>query len=178
LAITNTTANMQWGWYVDSGASFRVFDAAATADRLAITNAGNMGVGTTTPAARLDVNGTIRAGTLNNNPATNTMCFGATNILGNCTSDRRLKRDVEYLEGSAGLAAVMRLKPAAFRWHDGDDRVMAGFVAQDTALAIPAAVHQPAGSEFLALDTGAVLAYAVKAIQELQAEVERLKAAR
>jgi Chaperone of endosialidase len=106
------------------------------------------------------------------------MCFGATNILGNCTSDRRLKRNVEYLEGGTGLAAVMRLKPAAFRWHDGDDRVMAGFVAQDTAGAIPAAVHRPAGSEFLALDTGAVLAYAVKAIQELQAEVERLKAAR
>jgi hypothetical protein len=139
---------------------------------------GNVGVGLTNPAAKLDVNGTVRAGTLNANPAANTMCFGATNILGNCTSDGRLKRDVHYLDQGTGLAAVMQLKPAAFRWHDGDDRLMAGFVAQDTEGAIPAAVHRPAGSEFLALDTGAVLAYAVKAIQELQAEVERLKAGR
>jgi hypothetical protein len=147
-----------------------------TTTRLTILDGGNVGIGVGNPAAKMDVNGTIRAGTLNNNPAANTMCFSASNVLGNCTSDRRLKRDVEYLDGHTGLAAVMRLKPAAFRWHDGDDRLMAGFVAQDTEGAIPAAVHRPAGSEFLALDTGAVLAYAVKAIQELKADNEDLRA--
>jgi hypothetical protein len=156
------------------------------AERVRIDASGNVGVGTTAPTVRLDVSGNVRAGTLNNNPPGNTMCFGTgSNILGNCTSDLRLKRDLHYLDGNAGLAAVMQLRPANFRWHDGDDRVMAGFVAQDTERAIPAAVHQPAGSEFLALDTGAVLAYAVKAIQELKAdnddlraEIARLKAAR
>jgi endosialidase-like protein len=184
-------------WRMDTATKaagvIKLFDASGDvglstnllANVLYLRDTGNVGVGLTAPAAKLDVNGTVRAGTLNANPAANTMCFGATNILGNCTSDGRLKRDVEYLYGNAGLAAVMQLKPAAFRWHDGDDRVMAGFIAQDTEHAIPAAVHRPAGAEFLALDTGAVLAYAVKAIQELKAdndtlraEIERLKAAR
>jgi hypothetical protein len=161
------------------------FDANAGSVRAAFDTSGNVGIGTTTPAARMDVSGTIRAGTLNANPAANTVCFSASNILGTCSSDLRLKRDVEYLHADAGLAAVMQLKPAAFRWQDGDDRLMAGFVAQDTQLAIPAAVHQPAGGEFLSLDSTAVLAYAVKAIQELKAdndvlraEIERLKTAR
>ena len=53
---------------------------------------------------------------------------------------------------------------------------MAGFIAQETQRAIPAAVHKPAGAEHLSLDSTAVLAYTVKAVQELKAENESLKA--
>ena len=38
------------------------------------------------------------------------------------------------------------------------------------------AVHKPAGAEHLSLDSTAVLAYTVKAVQELKAENESLKA--
>ncbi len=150
-----------------------------------LDNAGNLGVGTGGPTAKLDVNGTVRVATLGANPPANTVCFSATNVLGTCASDVRLKHNVRYLQESAGLNAVMKLKPATFQWHDGDDRVMAGFIAQETQAAIPQAVHQPAGTEFLTLNSAAILSYAVKAIQELKAdndnlrtEIERLKASR
>jgi hypothetical protein len=148
--------------------------------RMTLDNVGNVGIGTASAAAKLDVNGTVRVGTLSSGATS--VCFNGSNVLSTCSSDLRLKRDVRYLNDDTGLNAVMRLKPARFRWHDGDDRVMAGFVAQDTQQAIPEAVYTPSGGEFLSLDTGAVLSYAVKAIQELKAdndnlrrEVERLK---
>jgi len=156
-----------------------------TATGIAIDTSGNVGVGTTTPTTKLDVNGTVRVATLGANPPANTVCFSAANVLGTCASDARLKHNVRYLQESAGLDAVMKLKPATFQWQDGDERLMAGFIAQETHAAIPAAVHKQAGSEFLSLDTAAVLSYAVRAIQELKADndklrgdIERLKASR
>ncbi|MEJ0077400.1 MAG: tail fiber domain-containing protein [Alphaproteobacteria bacterium] len=146
---------------------------------------GNVGIGTTGPTAKLDVNGTVRVATLGANPPANTVCFSGANVLGTCASDARLKHNVRYLQESAGLDAVMKLKPATFQWRDGDERIMAGFIAQETQAAIPEAVHKQAGSEFLSLDSAAVLSYAVRAIQELKADndklhsdIERLKASR
>ena len=146
---------------------------------------GNVGVGTAGPTAKLDVNGTVRVATLGANPPANTVCFSAANVLGTCASDARLKHNVRYLQESAGLDAVMKLRPATFQWQDGDERLMAGFIAQETQAAIPEAVHKASGSEFLSLDTAAVLSYAVRAIQELKADndklrsdIERLKASR
>ena len=131
------------------------------------------------------VNGTLRVATLGANPPGNTVCFSASNVLGTCASDARLKYNVRYMQQTAGLDALMKLKPATYQWQDGDERVMAGFIAQEARNAIPEAVHQPAGSETLSLDSAAILSYTVKAIQELKAdndrlrtEIERLKASR
>jgi hypothetical protein len=156
-----------------------------TATGITIDTSGNIGVGTTTPTTKLDVNGTVRVATLGANPPANTVCFSAANVLGTCASDARLKHNVRYLQESAGLDAVMKLKPATFQWQDGDERLMAGFIAQETQAAIPEAVHKPTNSEFLSLDSAAILSYAVRAIQELKADndrlrgdIERLKASR
>ena len=120
-------------------------------------------------------NGTLKVTTFAAGLPGNTVCFTATNVLGTCASDARLKYNVHYLQESAGLDAVMRLKPATYQWQDGDDRVMAGFIAQEAKAAIPEAVHQPGGSEHLSLDSGAILSYTVKAIQELKADNDRLR---
>ncbi len=44
-----------------SGGSFAVFEASSGVSNTVITNAGNMGIGTTTPAYKLDVVGVVRA---------------------------------------------------------------------------------------------------------------------
>jgi hypothetical protein len=172
---------------------FRIRPGAPTSS-IDIGNTGNVGIGLSGPGYKLHVSGDVFSsgtiyfgGGLPPTPNTQTVCYGTSpaNFMGFCSSDIRLKHEINYLSGDSGLNAIMRVKPATFKWRDGDDRVMAGFIAQDVQPAIPAAVHQPAGSEFLAFDSTAVLAYTVKAVQELKAEnqslraeIERLKAAR
>ena len=116
---------------------FFTANGGSPAERMRIDNAGNVGIGAAAPTAKLDVNGTVRVATLGANPPANTVCFSAANVLGTCASDARLKHNVRYLQESAGLDAVMKLKPATFQWQDGDERVMAGFIAQETQAAIP-----------------------------------------
>ena len=171
------TATRDWRFANDptQGDKFFLFDGSAGAIRMSVDTSGNFGFGVTAPAAKVNVNGTLRVGTLNGNPAGNTVCFSASNVLGTCASDERLKHNVRYMQQSAGLDAVMKLKPATYQWHDGDERVMAGFVAQEAKAAIPEAVHQPAGSDALSLDSAAILSYTVKAIQELKADNDRLR---
>ena len=62
--IRNSTSGHQWEWY--SGGSvgndaIAIFDRTNSAYRFVINNSGNIGIGTTSPASKLDVNGTIRA---------------------------------------------------------------------------------------------------------------------
>jgi hypothetical protein len=172
---------------------FRIRPGAATSS-IDINSSGNVGVGTASPGYKLHVAGDVFStgtiyfgGGLPANPGSQTVCYGTVpaNFMGFCSSDIRLKHDIHYLGDDAGLNAIMRVKPATFKWRDGDDRLMAGFIAQDVQPAISAAVHQPAGAEYLSLDSTAVLAYTVKAVQELKAEsqslrgeIERLKSAR
>ena len=156
-----------------AGAGFLNAHSASGAGKLLfLTDAGTR---MTLDSAGTVVNGTLRVATLGANPPGNTVCFSATNILGTCASDTRLKHNVRYLQARSGLDAVMKLKPATYQWQDSDERIMAGFLAQETRTAIPEAVHQAAGSEFLSLDSAAILSYAVKAIQELKADNDRLR---
>ena len=46
----------------DLSGSFAIRDATAAADRLIITSAGNVGIGTNAPGAKLDVNGSLKTG--------------------------------------------------------------------------------------------------------------------
>lgn len=65
LRVQRTGTNAtDWEFYVPAGSTgFRFRNAAYGADILSLTNAGNVGVGTTSPAARFEVNGISRIST-------------------------------------------------------------------------------------------------------------------
>ena len=95
-------------------------------DRIDITPAGNVGIGTSSPSYLPTVNGTAYAA-------------GAAGAL----SDRRHKSDIALLDADA-LAIVARLKPVTFVWKEPKDDGMRGrqigFVAQDVETIVPEAV--------------------------------------
>jgi hypothetical protein len=103
-------------------------------------NAGNVGIGTTAPATPLQVFGDIRMGTSGTNGCVQN--FSGTGILGNCSSDARLKSNV--LPFAPVLDKVVQLQPVHFEWdreqypeyHFGPGR-SSGLIAQDVEKVFP-----------------------------------------
>jgi len=92
------------------------------------------------------------------------------------TSDITLKKNIKPFK--AGLAEVLRLNPIMYSWNEksGNETkgTYAGFSAQNVKAAIPFATGvMPDGT--LTLQDRAIMAAMVNAIQELSAEVDKLK---
>lgn len=126
-------------------------DGGAQAEHMRINSAGNVGIGTSSPAQKLDVIGTVKANAITLNGAATTAILhatagtGTTTIQGtntgtsygiycnasNCggasawqnVSDLRLKERIETLGPAQGLDTVLRLRPVSFYWkdHNRDD---------------------------------------------------------
>lgn len=139
--------------YLDGGTgglNLRVNNSAS--EGLFISNAGNVGISTTTPTRKLDINGTaIIRGSLNL-PALSSSSGGQYYICSNgatygpnweivfansCTgSSRKIKHDIS--EYSGGLGAVLKMQPVTFipngEGVPAKDERQLGFVAEDIDL--------------------------------------------
>ncbi|WP_419172486.1 tail fiber domain-containing protein [Halobacteriovorax sp.] len=90
-----------------------------------------------------------------------------------CSSDRRLKHDIE--DFNDGIEAIMKLRPRTYVWRADDKKVLNyGFIAQEVQEVIPHAVTEDEREEgtFLSLDQGAFTPYIINAIQDLNTEIE------
>ena len=101
-------------------------------------------------------------------------------------SDRRLKSSIEDIP--YGLSEILQLQPKRFDKEsggfdesgnivlEGNKKKKIGFIAQDVKTIIPEMVKDINESEaFYSMDDGKLTAVLVKAIQELSAEVDKLK---
>jgi hypothetical protein len=131
-------------------------------ERMRITAAGNVGIGTTSPGYMLHVNGSVAGvGTYNN------------------VSDARLKKNVVPL--SIGLGIISQLQPVRFDWRTTDEREVGkelnlpkehqiGFVAQDVAKVLPEAVSTALGKDaIMSIAESKVVPVLVAAVKELKA---------
>lgn len=163
-------------WAVEQSASmhFRARHAGDWATRMTISSDGNVGVGTTLPSHRLHVSGVARS----------TQANFAT------SSDARVKEDIEPL--SDGLATLMRVRPVSFHYKptyakgkEGMDGLKRGFIAQEVEAVVPEMVTQAAEDigdgetidDFRILNNADFTPILVKAVQELKAENDSLRAA-
>lgn len=90
-------------------------------------------------------------------------------------SDRRSKNSIQEIK--YGLNAVMNLKPSMYKYN-GNDYITLGFIAQEVNEVLPEVVEQSEmgpDHDYLAIKYSEMIPVLTKAIQEQQAEIERLK---
>jgi len=92
------------------------------AEVVRIDSTGNVGIGTTTPAYKLDVIGDIRtSGCLVYNGGT----------LGTCASDIRLKENIMNLTFDNAIEKIIKLQPKKFVFKQDPNHEMHGLIAQE-----------------------------------------------
>jgi len=137
-----------------------------TTDQVTILQNGNVGIGRTPTANRLEVAGTASKA-------------AAGDWLAN--SDIRIKTDIQDI-GNA-LDVINMLRPVKFRYSEEymlqypsiTDHYYYNFIAQDFQKVFPDFV-QDNGEGYLQIDTYPVTPYLVAAVQELNKTIEQLKA--
>jgi hypothetical protein len=144
-------------------------DDSTTQTRMTINNAGNVGINTDNPFARLEVIGapsvSISSGSYkwfhyNNNLTTSNGSWGNACIYGNGhivsggalmshagtigASDERIKKDIIDVEDGAALVTLRLLKPKQYKYRDevqrGTEPVW-GFIAQEVGATLPYATQ-------------------------------------
>ena len=98
------SGNNTTGMYLPAAGSLGL--SVSSTERLHIDSNGNVGIGSASPAYKLDVNGDINTSS----------CFriGATTVSGTCTSDERLKENIQdYDQGLKELLGI-RLRTYQF----------------------------------------------------------------
>lgn len=128
----------------------------------------NVGIGTTSPADRLHVNGIIRVDTLGAAGITS-LCQNLFNQIASCSSSLRYKESVANFRG--GLEMVGRLRPVTFRWRDGGTGDL-GLVAEEVSEAAPLLVTRNAAGEVEGVRYDRVGAVLIDAVQEQQRQIE------
>ena len=140
---------------VGHGAIVSTVDNGTATERLRVTNAGNVGIGTSSPSSKLHVNGDITA-------------------TGNITaySDIRLKDNIEKIDDA--LSKVSLLSGYTFDRTDIDTPRQTGVIAQEVQAVLPEAVSETDDGT-LTVAYGNMMGLMIEAIKELKAEIDELK---
>jgi hypothetical protein len=170
VAITNTTAGKQWGWYVDSGGNLIAFDTASAANRVAISTAGNVGVGTITPAAQLHTTGSVRfAGVASCGSGIQSNASGDLSCI---VSSRQFKNISGDLAPKVALANVMALRPQTGSYKDTPDVPEHWLIAEEVAAVDPALIGLSDGKPHV-VKTQNVVADLIVVVQQQTTLLER-----
>nr|MCU0404621.1 tail fiber domain-containing protein [Chitinophagaceae bacterium] len=129
-------------------------------DRMIVTNSGNVGVGTTSPAVRFQV-GTNGDGSVARANAWQTF------------SDERFKTDIVSIDHA--LDKINRIGGYYYHWKNGEDQSrQAGLMAQEVEKVLPEVVKTDAEG-YKSVDYGKMNALLIEAIKEQQKQIDELK---
>ena len=141
---------------------------------MTLTNSGNLGIGTASPAEKLHVVGNARISGLANAANPVNVQVDVNGVLVR-TSSIDIKEDVQNLP--YGLNEIMLLQPSKFSYIDKykyGEGYDIGFIAQDVNNVIPEAVGTGIESDIF-MDSVKLIPVLTKAIQEQQALIKALE---
>jgi hypothetical protein len=136
--------------YDHSGNSLS-FRTNGTSDRLRITSAGLVGIGTDDPEEALDVNGNVKA------------------VDFNSTSDIKLKDKVRKI--SKSLSKLDKIRGVSFEWKETKQKSM-GVVAQEVEKVLPDLVR---GDETKTVNYNGLIGLLIECVKEQQIKIDQLE---
>ena len=158
---------------------FSIRNSGVDYDRITIKDSGYVGILTTSPAAPLDVNGTIKGSHgYFTDLGTGTVYSTGGQLTSTNPSDERLKKDIKSY--NYGLNEVLQLQPKTYYYKDDEESKLRkyGFIAQDVQEIMPELIDEfdVEDETYLGLNTDGIYVALVNAIKELKAEIDILKA--
>jgi prepilin-type N-terminal cleavage/methylation domain-containing protein len=179
LEKTGTTANVSYitndgelrivsgrKIYLQAAAGHGIYLRKGTTDILTLPwDSNNVGIGTTTPAYKLDVFGDIRTtGCLVYNGGT----------LGTCASDIRLKDNIMNLTFDNAIEKVIKLQPKKFVFKQDPNHEIHGLIAQEVEEFAPELVTTDQNG-YKQIKYGDIQWLMLQTIQEQQKQIDELK---
>lgn len=141
---------------------------AANSPKLTVQSTGEVGIGTASPGAKLDVNGTIKLATLGAGTGV-TMCRAASGIITDCSaSSLRYKEHIIGLR--RGLDLIMRLRPVTFSWKSDGQKDL-GLVAEEVNKVEPLLTHYNEAGEVHGVKYDRLNVVLVSAVQQQQEQI-------
>jgi len=122
----------------------------AGSERLRITSAGNIGIGTTNPTEKLDVIGTVKATDFNT------------------TSDENLKTNIHTIGDP--LAKVVQIRGVNFEWKENNKR-SAGVIAQEVEKVLPELIN---GEQTKTVNYNGLIGLLIEVVKEQQIQIDSL----
>jgi Chaperone of endosialidase len=169
VAVVNIASNVDMNPALTSG-TITYTNTGMVAARLGAYS-GNVGVGTTTPASKLSVSGSIQSTGLLG--GVTTLSADANGNIIRTPSDQTLKENVVSLSPTDSLGKLLQLRGVSYDWKDKDRFGSArqiGFIAQEVEPIVPEVVTS--GGTYKSLNYGNLTAIIVEAIKALNEKIE------
>lgn len=138
--------------------------------RILPTN-GFFGIGTNNPLTPLhvDINAATAVATFENSTGSCSITPNTSSL--SCSSDIRLKRNVENILGLTALNKIIQLQAKTYEWKGGDNSRHIGFIAQEAEKIVPELVMEDAKG-FKQISYSGFVPLLSEAIKEVHAETQ------